>query len=57
MPSSDDTLTRHTSSSPNGEGSERSEVVTPHTNGAGDPSLTDDSTSDMSDAESVPGTE
>lgn len=55
--SSDDTLTRHTSSSPNGEGSERSEVATPHTNGAGDPSLTDDSTSDMSDAESVPGTE
>ena len=53
--SSDDTLAQHTSSSPNGEQSESSEVVTPETNGAGD--LTEDSTSDMSDAESVPGTE
>ena len=53
--SSDDTLAQHTSGSPNGEGSESSEVVTPETNGAGD--LTEDSTSDMSDAESVPGTD
>jgi BR serine/threonine kinase len=53
--SSDDTLAQHTSGSPNGERSESSEVVTPETNGAGD--LTEDSTSDMSDTESVPGTE
>ena len=55
--SSDDALAHHTSGSPNGEGLESSEVMTPHTNGAGDPSLTDDSASDISDAESVPGTE
>lgn len=52
--SSDDTLARHASDSPNGVGSE---VVGSHINGAVDPSLTEDSTSDMSDAESVPGTE
>lgn len=55
--SSDDTLARHASNSPNGIGSEGSEVMASHTNGAVDPSLTEDSTSDMSDTESVPGTE
>ena len=55
--SSDDTLAHHASGSPNGERSESSDVVSPQSNGAGDPSLTEDSTSDMSDAESVPGTE
>ena len=51
--SSDDTLAHHAA---NGEErSESSEVVTLDTNGAGD--LTEDSTSDLSEAESLPGTE
>ena len=55
--SSDDALTRTDTGSPNEEGSERSEVTTPETNGAVDQLLTEDSTSDLSDSESVPGTE
>ena len=52
--SSDDTLARHANGSPNGERRGSSEVVSVDTNGAGD--LTEDSTSDLSDVESVPGT-
>ena len=52
--SSDDTLAQHASESPNGDRLGSSEVVAVDTNGAAD--LTEDSTSDLSDSESVPGT-
>ena len=52
--SSDDTLAHHATGSPENESSG---VTTPRANGGPDPSLTDDSNSDFSESEGVPGTE
>ena len=51
--SSDDTLAQHATGSPEGQ---RSAVTTPKSNGGVEPSVSDDS-SELSESESVPGTE